>query len=241
MNERSECLVIQQAENLSLTVPTRSISIAKLSEALSKAQGDFDHAKKDVKNDFFKSNYADLASVIGAAKKPLAANGLAVIQITNFDGTGKMILMTTLSHSSGEWISSVYPINPVKQDPQGIGSALTYARRYSFSAITGIASDDDDGNAASGNSPIPQATAKEVRETSRARNARWSEIKKSLQEAATLDDMQTIWAGNYTHIQAFGAELTDELTREKDKRKDELTQDNALKAGMPEDFNKLSY
>jgi hypothetical protein len=129
----------------------QSESIKELSTALSKAQGEFYHAKKDVNNTFFKSKYADLASVIDAAKKPLSDNGLAVIQITDFTENGDTYLITTLSHSSGEWISGRYPIKPVKADPQGMGSAITYARRYAFSAITGIAADDDDGNAASGN------------------------------------------------------------------------------------------
>lgn len=139
-----------QAGSNSFMSPT----IAKLSEALSKAQGEFDHAKKDVKNEFFKSKYADLASVIDAAKKPLSNNGLAVIQITEVQDNGDIFLTTLLTHSSGEWIISKYPIKPMKPDPQGFGSALTYARRYSFSAITGIASEDDDGNAGAGNPSV---------------------------------------------------------------------------------------
>lgn len=126
-----------------------SPTIAELTKALSKAQGQFDHAKKDVKNEFFKSKYADLASVIDAVKKPLSDNGLAVIQTTEFTEDGKMHLITLLSHISGEWINGRFPINPIKSDPQGIGSAMTYARRYAYLAITGIASEDDDGNAAS--------------------------------------------------------------------------------------------
>lgn len=129
----------------------KSESIKDLAAAMAKAQGAFDHAKKDVSNTFFKSKYADLASVIDAAKKPLADNGLSVIQTTEFDESHGVILVTTLAHSSGQWISGRYPINPVKNDPQSMGSATTYARRYCFSAITGIAADDDDGNAASGN------------------------------------------------------------------------------------------
>lgn len=126
----------------------RSESIKEIAAALAKAQGQFDHAKKDVKNEFFKSKYADLASVIDAAKKPLSDNGLAVVQIVDTDHDGLVILETTLMHTSGEWISGKYPIRPTKQDPQAVGSAITYARRYAFSAMTGIAADDDDGNAA---------------------------------------------------------------------------------------------
>lgn len=127
----------------------RSESTKEIALALSKAQGQFDHAKKDVKNEFFKSKYADLASVIDAAKKPLSDNGLAVVQVVDADNEGGIYLETTLLHSSGEWISGRYPIKPTKTDPQAVGSAITYARRYAFSAMTGIAADDDDGNAAS--------------------------------------------------------------------------------------------
>lgn len=128
----------------------KSESIKELALALSKAQGQLEHAKKDVKNEFFKSKYADLASVMDAAKKPLSDNGLSVTQIVDYNEEG-MFLESTLMHSSGEWISGRYPIRPVKSDPQSVGSAITYARRYAFSALTGIAADDDDGNAASNN------------------------------------------------------------------------------------------
>lgn len=128
----------------------QSESINELATALSKAQGEFDHAKKDVNNTFFKSKYADLASCIDAARVHLAKHGLSVAQTTGLH-EGLLILETMLMHSSGEWIKGIYPIEPVKRDPQGFGSAITYARRYCFCAITGIASDDDDGNSASGN------------------------------------------------------------------------------------------
>lgn len=123
-----------------------------MATALSKAQGMFDHATKDVKNDFFKSKYADLAGCIDAAKKHLSDNGLAVIQTTEVIDNC-LYLRTTLMHLSGEYMSGLYPIDPLKRDPQGFGSAMTYARRYTFCAITGIASDDDDddGNSASEN------------------------------------------------------------------------------------------
>lgn len=135
-----------------------SPTIGLLAEALSKAQSNFQHAKKDANNPFFKSKYADLPAVIDAAKKPLSENGLSVIQPTSLDENGNVSLITLLAHSSGEWIAGCYPIDPVKKDPQGMGSALTYARRYSYSAITGIAAidEDDDGNAASQGKPQPK-------------------------------------------------------------------------------------
>jgi len=135
----------------------KSESIAKLADALSKAQKEMKNAIKDSSNPFFKSNYADLASVREACQGPLSDHGLAVIQLPETDSEGKPCVTSVLLHSSGEWIAGTLTMNPVKADPQGIGSAITYARRYQLAAITGIATEDDDGNAASGNSEPKRA------------------------------------------------------------------------------------
>lgn len=125
----------------------KSETIGALAAALSKAQGEIENAAKDRKNDFFKASYATLASVIEAVKTPLAKNGLSYCQIV--EGAGET-LSTILMHSSGEWIKSVSPIKTSKNDAQGYGSGLTYARRYALSAICGVTQDDDDGNEATG-------------------------------------------------------------------------------------------
>lgn len=128
---------------------TKSDSIAALAAALAKAQGEISGAKKDEENPFYKSKYADLASVWDACREPLSKHGLSVIQTTGFDSKDQFTLFTVLAHSSGEWIESAYPLNPVKNDPQGMGSCVSYARRYSLAAIVGIYQVDDDGNEAS--------------------------------------------------------------------------------------------
>lgn len=129
----------------------RSASIVELAKALAKAQGEMKPAEKLKDNPFFKSKYADLATIWQAARKPLADNGLSVSQTTDFSNEG-VFIVTMLLHSSGQWISGRYPVRPIKNDPQGLGSAITYARRYAFAAITGMVTDDedDDGNEASG-------------------------------------------------------------------------------------------
>ena len=129
-----------------------SESIGKLAEALAKAQGEIEHAAKVADNPFFKSKYADLPAIYDVSRKALAGNGLAVVQATDIESDGSVMLVTTLMHSSGEWTRSWYPVKPVKNDPQGLGSAMTYSRRYTYSAIVGVAAmnEDDDGNAASG-------------------------------------------------------------------------------------------
>lgn len=126
----------------------QSESINELVGALSKAQGELTPALKDNVNPHFKSKYADLNSVWTACRAALSKHGLAVIQTMSMEN-GSYQLLTTLAHSSGQWMRSSMPILTQKMDSQGIGSAITYMRRYSLSAIVGIASDeDDDGNAA---------------------------------------------------------------------------------------------
>ena len=122
----------------------------ELATAMAKAQGQIKTALKDSKNPHFKSSYADLTSVWDACREALTKNGFSVIQRTDFDAGGEVWLETMLLHSSGEHVSSRYPLRPLKQDPQGYGSAITYARRYCLAAIVGVVADeDDDGNAAS--------------------------------------------------------------------------------------------
>lgn len=127
----------------------QSATIGELAAALSKAQADITGALKDSSNPFFKSKYADLASCWDACRKQLAANGLCVIQTTEPSESGLM-LVTTLAHSSGEFISGRMPVLTKDASPQGQGSGITYARRYALAAIVGLAQIDDDAEAAQG-------------------------------------------------------------------------------------------
>lgn len=126
--------------------------INELAAALSKAQGEMQAAIKDKVNPFFKSSYADLGSVWDAARPVLSKYGLCVMQTTEMTQDGSRIIMvTTLAHTSGQWMKSFLPLNPAKNDSQGVGAALTYLRRYSLSAIVGVVCDeDDDGETAVG-------------------------------------------------------------------------------------------
>lgn len=141
----------------------KSESIAALAGALAKAQSEMQGAKKDAENPFFKSKYADLSSVWDACRAALTKNGLSVIQTPSTEITETHTIIrvgTILCHSSGEWISEELSAIPGKDDPQGIGSCVTYLRRYALSAFTGVAPEDDDGNAASqGNGKPAQRTA----------------------------------------------------------------------------------
>lgn len=128
----------------------RSEQINELAAALAKAQGEMRFAAKGNVNPHFKSKYADLASVIEALREPLSRNGLAHTQLCRDGEGGTVVVDTVLMHASGQFIASTMTMRPQKNDPQGVGSALTYARRYALQGICGLASDDDDGNAASG-------------------------------------------------------------------------------------------
>ena len=127
----------------------QSETIGALAAALAKAQGEISPAPMDRDNPFFKSKYATLTSLWESARAALAKNGLSVVQSTDLADNGDVVLITTLLHSSGEWIGGVYPVRAKDNAPQTLGSALTYARRYAFGALVGLTSDDDDdGNTA---------------------------------------------------------------------------------------------
>ncbi|GAN79817.1 ERF family protein [Acidocella aminolytica] len=115
----------------------------EINAALAKAQGAFPNPEKDRENPHFKSRYASLASAIDATREALAANELAVTQVIRRDGNS-IDLVTTLRHSSGQWITSEYPLFKANAGPQPFGSELTYARRYSYSGILRLAADEDD-------------------------------------------------------------------------------------------------
>lgn len=124
-----------------------SDSISNIAEALAKAQGAIDDASKGNLNPFFNSKYADLASVRSAIREPLAVNDIAIVQLPR-SLSGEVEVETMLVHKSGEFIAETLRLPVGKWDAHGIGSAITYARRYGLMAIIGIAAEDDDGNAA---------------------------------------------------------------------------------------------
>lgn len=126
----------------------RSETMTKLIPALIAAQKAMGPAVKTAFNPHYKTRYVDLEGAWEACREALWANGLTVIQTTILV-EGQARLITTLVHESGEWVESEYPLRPVKDDPQGLGAAMSYARRYSLMAIVGLAPEDDDGQTAS--------------------------------------------------------------------------------------------
>ncbi len=133
-----------------------------ISEAFVKAKKEFSPALKCSTNPHFKSKYADLAACLEAVNEALLNNGIAVMQETSEDATG-VTVETVFLHESGETIKcGKLHVPASKQDAQGYGSALTYARRYSIMTACGIAPEDDDGNAASKTKPLTYIDAGQV-------------------------------------------------------------------------------
>ncbi len=131
---------------------TTSEQINEIAAAMAKAQGALRPAHKDAVNPAYRSKYADLTSVWEACREALPSNGLTVWQdVTNQNGG--IAVVTRIVHASGQWVEFGPLVVPMmKQDAHGVGSATSYAKRYSLSAAIGIVADedDDDGNAASG-------------------------------------------------------------------------------------------
>jgi len=124
----------------------KSDDIDKLAKALANAQSEIKGALASSVNPFFKSNYADLDTVIKSCFPQLTKNGLSIIQGNDVCEKGSFYVTTMLLHESGQWIRSKLKMPITKPDAQGVGATITYARRFSLSAMVGIAQTDDDGN-----------------------------------------------------------------------------------------------
>jgi hypothetical protein len=191
-----------------------SESTAEIADALAKAQLLIQPAIKDNTNPHFRSKYAGLPEVMQACLPHLNANGIAVIQAPSYSN-GIVKILTRLNHRSGQWIQSELAVPVTKQDAQGVGSAITYGRRYSLSSMVGVIQDDDDGNA---------AVAQPVREQSKVNAVpalTGDYAVAAISTTTSLEDLRNVYTS------AMRAAGTDEekaaLTAVKDARKNELT------------------
>lgn len=139
--------VMPLAADVPVSIASRSGSIDALARSFVAAQIRLQPVAKNASNPHFESSFADLASILDAALPILNDCGLALAQFPSNDGNGRLVLRSYLMHESGQYISDEMVLSPAKNDPQGQGSALTYARRYAACAILGIRTHDDDGNA----------------------------------------------------------------------------------------------
>jgi hypothetical protein len=136
----------------------KSESIAKIAGALVKAQSEMGNAVKDSKNPFFKSSYADLNSIREASLPVLNKHGISVLQPTTVI-EGRLYVETLLLHESGEFISGLYEVVVGKQnDPQALGSAISYSRRYSLQSMINIGAEDNDAEGATVRTSVSQKT-----------------------------------------------------------------------------------
>ena len=128
----------------------KSETIIELSKAFAKMQMELEQPLKNANNPFFKSKYVPLENVVDSITRAASKHGLSFTQFPSSDENGNVTVGTMVMHESGEWIEyDPICLKPVKNDPQAVGSAITYAKRYALSAIFGITSDnDDDGNEA---------------------------------------------------------------------------------------------
>lgn len=156
----------------------------QIASALVKAQRAFEPARKSSNNPHFKSKYASLDICVDAVLPALNDNGIAMLQHT-YECDDGVIVETVFLHESGEMLSAGRLHVPAsKQDAQGYGSALTYARRYSLLAACGIAPEDDDGNAASKPAPAKILPAKT------AASAEYQRLKDAINMAEDLDSLR---------------------------------------------------
>ena len=184
--------------------------------ALASAQMAMGPALKDSTNPAFKSKYADLASVMAACMPALNANGIAVIQPTIDDENGARFVKTILAHISGETLECRVPLIVSKNDMQGYGSAVTYARRYGLMSMAGIAPEDDDGQAAVKAPPRDDQRRDEPRREAGPTAAQIAAG--SLANADTLDQLAAIWKDIPRSVQGEASVIA-----AKDKRKGDLT------------------
>lgn len=192
-----------------------------LAKAFVAAQKATESIKKAATNPAFKSKYADLAHVVEGVIPALNDAGVGVLQFPSFDGE-LVGVTTTLLHESGASITATLHLRPTKSDPQGVGSAITYARRYSLLAITGSAPEDDDGNAASQKAPPPTQRADPKPPTLADRAERLVATMKAVASVSEMDKAFNLAA-------ALCAELS-----EKDPQR--LAEIEALRAAREEEF-----
>jgi len=135
-----------------------SQSVGEIAAALAKAQANIKNPEKKAYNPYFKSKYADGAAIREAITKELTDNDIAVIQPTGFV-EGKLCIITTLIHKSGQTLTGAYPLGYDGDNPQKQGSAMTYARRYSLQAMVNVWADEEDDGQSASEDPDLTATA----------------------------------------------------------------------------------
>ena len=181
-----------------------SEQLNEIATALAIAQGEIENASKNSSNPHFRSKYADLAEILNTVRPVFAKHGIAVVQSPSY-ADGIVSVTTSVMHKSGQYLSDTCYAPATKLDPQGVGSAITYLRRYSLAAFAGIAQEDDDGNAAS-NRPAPPAPSMQNIESAADK----------LRACKTLDDLKKVYG-------SLSPDIRQALNGLKDNLKEQLS------------------
>lgn len=182
-----------------------SEQIDQLATALAKAQGELENASKNSSNPHFRSKYADLAEVLNTVRPVFSRHGLSIVQSPSYSAeTGIVSVTTILMHASGQWIQDTASAPATKLDAQGVGSCITYLRRYSAAAFAACAQEDDDANSAVGHAK--KAPSKHELEAAVT----------MLRSCTSLDELKTAYA-------SLNADMRQALTSVKDEMKDKLS------------------
>jgi hypothetical protein len=214
---------------------TQSENIGDLAAALAKAQAEVGTVHKDSANPFFKSNYASLAAVWEATRPILSKHGLSVVQLPSHDESGYYV-ETMLMHGSGQWIKSRTYMKPAKDDPQGIGSLISYARRYALQAVTMVCPDDDDGEAAMGRNAPAQKPVESPKPVQKVEPAKPQEKKST--EAPKAKEVASKFNGE-NHQALFGELMKLGYTPEEFLEAHKWAKDERVPA-QAKDFYKMS-
>ncbi len=208
-------------------------------KALAKAQSEMENAALNKVNPHFKSKYADLPAVRAATLSALNKNGFALIQTTEMNGDGTLYLKTELAHIAGESRIGFFPIKGETAQQQG--SSMTYARRYGWASICGIASEeDDDGNEAE---KAPKGSLRD-NPTKGLKNARqvhmtgsYAIFEKEVRACPSLSLLRSLWLNWQDEIKSWPVQHRELAEEEKDRRKLQLADDLPLTEQLKESLD----
>lgn len=220
-----------------VTIET-SDQIGEIAKAIAMAQAAMDNVAKNATNPHFKSKYADLAAAVDEARPAFAKAGVAIIQAPTTKG--HLVRVTTLlAHGgSGQWVRSTLGMKPTKTDPQGVGAAITYARRYSLLAMTGLApEEDDDANRASKKPTAPverrdamqpprgertKADGTQMNASQARKDGDFVKLQDEVRKVDRLEDMSPWWDRNEDRISRLPPQWQDHLQVIYDEHRDDL-------------------
>lgn len=195
-----------------------SDALDKFAPAFRAAQGDMTGVHKDRVNPHFKNRYATFESVCDTIRPVLGTHGLSWSQHPGPFDEGCIAITTRIMHDSGQWLESTFQMPVAKQDPQGTGSAISYALRYTLMAIMGLPpTDDDDGEAA-----MPKPAAKPVAKPKAQSRDLYSELEAEIRACKSVDEIRRWWKDSSARRGQLNPGFHDNLLSEAEDHKARL-------------------